>query len=168
MPLEFYPLNCKDNHMSSYGHRWWGTIFRYSIETCIGNTIHSLVICLRVLPSHVTNITNKYKIVWLPLEFNPQNNCKDNHILLSINIDDGIIFKYSIPRCNGNTIHSLVILSRVVPLRAVTNTTTKYKKLCDCPWNSIQETTKTIIYHHIWKWMMELSPNVLFKGVFAT
>ena len=49
--------------------------------------------------------------------------------------------------CNGNTIHSLVTFSRVVPIHAIT-ITTEYK-LLDCPFNSIQETAEVIIHYHI-------------------
>ena len=50
-------------------------------------------------------------------------------------------------RFKGNTIHSLVTFLRVVPIRA-TNTTTKYK-IKKFSYNSIKETVKTFIYHHI-------------------
>ena len=41
-------------------------------------------------------------------------------------------------------------------------------QLFEFHWNSIEETTKAIIYHHIWIWIMELSFNILFKYVSET
>ena len=123
--FELHWSNCKGNHISFYINIDYGNIFLYPILKCIGNTIYSLVIFLRVVPMSATNnTTSKYKIVWLPLKSNP-GNCKGNHISSYINMDGGTIIQNFNPRCNGNTIHSLVTFSRVVPIHAI-NTTTKY------------------------------------------
>ena len=76
------------------------------------------------MPLGETNNTAKYKIVWLSFELHLQN-CKGKHMSLYMNMDDGIIFKYSILRYIGNTIQSLVTFSRVVS-KLWTSTTTKY------------------------------------------
>ena len=85
------------------------------------------MILSRVEKLHATNTTTRYKVVLLSLNFNSKN-YKGNHVSLYINLDDMTIFQYSIQKWIENTIYSLAIFSRVVPLGATnTNTETKYK-----------------------------------------
>ena len=105
-----------------------GTIFKYSIQRCINNTFHSLVIFSRVVPIRATSTATKDTIVSLSLELYPRNYI-GNHMSLYMNMDDGNIFPYSIQKLNGNTINSLVTFSWIAPLHATNTTTTEYKIL---------------------------------------
>ena len=91
-----------------------GFIFQNSIQMCsIGKTIYDRTTFVRVVPLCEINNTAKYKTIRLSLEEHPPNR-KGNAMSLYMNMDIGTIFQNPILRCNGNTIHSLVIFSRVV------------------------------------------------------
>ena len=95
----------------------------------IGNTIYNVATIFnvasfsRIVPLSEINNILKYKILRLILNLHSIN-CKIIHISIFMNMDDGTIFKKSILRCNGNTIHSLEIISRTVAIHAI-NTTSK-------------------------------------------
>ena len=59
LSLEFHPMNCKGSHMPLCMNMNDGTIFKYSILRCIGNTIYILVIFSRVVPIRATKNTKK-------------------------------------------------------------------------------------------------------------
>ena len=74
LSLELHPSNCIGNHISLYMDINDTTIvFKYTILGCIGNTIHSLVVCSRFEPLYATNTTTKYSMFRMSLEFYPRN-----------------------------------------------------------------------------------------------
>ena len=129
LSLKFHPRNYKSNHISSNMKIDDGTKFKNYNQRCNGNIIYSLVTFSRIVLIHAINTTTKYKIILLSFELHQQN-CKDNHMSLYINLDDGTVFPYLIGIFNGNMIHSLVAFFRVVPIHATYNypytCTTKY------------------------------------------
>ena len=122
--------------------------------------------CPNSLCKTINNTTYMYKIVWLSLILHPQN-CKGNHVSVYINMSDGTIIHNFNHRCNDNTIHSLVIFSRVVPCHYVQLTLQPNIKLFNSQWNCIHTTTQVIICHCICIWMLLLYSNIWLKSWMA-
>ena len=69
LSLNFNPIDCRGNLISSDINIDDGIFFQHSIQRCIGSTIYKSATFSRVVPlREPTNKTANYKIVWLSLE----------------------------------------------------------------------------------------------------
>ena len=88
------------------------TIFQYSIQMCIGNTIYNIAILsmvVQILERLRLTIQQVKKLYDCPWNYIHRTARVGNHMALYMIMDDGTILKHSILRCIGNTIHSVVV-----------------------------------------------------------